>query len=379
MNPRTKKILKITAVVLGVVFIGLAIYYLFFKKGASAPTTAVNENILGQETISPETKNRLVPITDESVLSAAIGGETGTTTSATNIINYVAWDGTINQIDFSGGSKNKIGAAAVERIGEVTASKNGGLFALKYSSSSGSNKYLVYDVQNKNLKSLPENTVALTLSPDGQKIAAAATGAGGTKITLTGIDGSKPIDLAITKIPDLILNWYSDNSIALKTKPSGLAYGLLYSLDLKTKKTSRILGNAYGLTSSFSPSGKKVLISQTESSGFNPSLSVINLDKKNQAAINQLTLPEKCSWAQDDRTVFCSIIKTEDDYIMPDDYYKRKVKSNGEDIIKINLDTGQVQKIIDGVFDASNLFLAPDETYLFFINKIDGRLYRLTL
>ena len=120
-------------------------------------------------------------------------------------------------------------------------------------------------------------------------------------------------------------------------------------------------------------------MSETEEDGFDLKLRSINLEKNTQSAINEFTLPEKCVWSQDDRTLICSIIKTSNDYIMPDDYYKRKIKSSGEEIIRINLDTGQKQKMIAGVFDAANMFLAPDESYLFFINKIDGRLYRLTL
>ena len=92
-------------------------------------------------------------------------------------------------------------------------------------------------------------------------------------------------------------------------------------------------------------------------------------------------MPEKCTWAQDERTVFCSVFKVNDpdSFVMPDDYYKRRVRSDGEEIVRISTETGQTQKVIDGSFDASNLFLMPDESYLFFINKIDGRLYRLSL
>ena len=64
---------------------------------------------------------------------------------------------------------------------------------------------------------------------------------------------------------------------------------------------------------------------------------------------------------------------------MPDDYYKGKIESSAEEIVKMNLDTGENKKIISADFDAHNLFLSKDETYLFFINKKDGRLYRLTL
>ncbi|MBI2052302.1 MAG: hypothetical protein HYT38_01310 [Candidatus Sungbacteria bacterium] len=374
---KSKKILIILAVILGLIFMGMLVYYFFFKKMALPPPGAPPEDILGGEVVAPAQKERLVALTQETVLGAAVTNFTEPTSDLK--VTYVAWDGVINQIDFNGGNKNKIGLAASERIGEVVFSRDGRLISVKYALASGQNRYLVYDVEKKSLKSLPTNTAGLSLSPLGDKVVILSPGENALKISTASGDLTDFKNISATQIPDLILDWHNDNTIALKTRPSGLAWGILYNLDLKTKKINRILGNVYGLTSLFSPSGKKVLVSETEQDGSSLKLKSINLEKNTQSAISQFTLPEKCAWAQDDRTIFCGIIKTENDYIMPDDYYKRKIKSSGEEIIRINLDTGQTQKIIEGIFNAANLFLAPDESYLFFINKIDGRLYRLTL
>lgn len=373
---KTKKILIALAVMLGLVFMGLLVYYFFFKKITLLPPTSPPEDLLGGGVAAPAEKERLVALTQETVLGAAVVNDTESTDQK---ITYVAWDGVINQIDFSGGNKNKIGLVAVERIGAVAVSPNGRLIGIKYALASGQNRYLVYDTQNKSLKALPTDTIGLSLSPRGDEVMILSPEGNKYKIVTAQANLTDPKSVTVTPIPDLVLDWHSENSVALTTRPSGLAWGLLYNLDLKTKKTSRILGNVYGLTSLFSPSGKKVLIAETAEGGFDLRLKSINLEKNTLVAINEFTLPEKCAWSQDDRTLFCGVIKTSNDYIMPDDYYKRKIKSSGEAITRINLDTGQKQKVIEGVFDAANLFLAPDESYLFFINKIDGRLYRLTL
>lgn len=372
---KSKKILTILAVILGLLFMGLLVYFFFFKKIA-LPPTALPEDLLGGEVTAPAEKERLIALTQETVLGAAVVNDTE---ASEQKITYVAWDGVINQIDFSGGNKNKIGLVAVERIGGVAVSPNGRLIGIKYALASGQNRYLVYDTQNKSLKALPTNTLGLALSPAGEEIMTLFPEGNKYKIITAKANLTDPKSVTTTPIPDLVLDWHSESSIALTTRPSGLAWGLLYHLDLKTKKISRLWGNVYGLTSLFSPSGKKVLISETAEDGFDLRLKSINLEKNTQSAINEFTLPEKCAWSQDDRTLFCGVIKTSGDYIMPDDYYKRKIKSTGEVIMRINLDTGQKQKMIEGVFDATDLFLAPDESYLFFINKIDGRLYRLSL
>ena len=91
------------------------------------------------------------------------------------------------------------------------------------------------------------------------------------------------------------------------------------------------------------------------------------------------SLPEKCVWAQDNRSLFCSRFEADNEFIMPDDYYKGRLRSGSETIVKINIETGEQKEIIKIPTDATAMFLSANEAYLFFINKIDGRLYRLTL
>ncbi|MEK9174779.1 MAG: hypothetical protein AAB725_02305 [Patescibacteria group bacterium] len=372
-----KKILIILAAVLTLTLAGLAVYYIFFKKteGPSLPREEISSLT---EELAPEAKERLIPITEEAVLAASLVGSN--TATGTEKIIYAAWDGSVNQINYNGQDKNKIGLAAVERIGEVKISPNGELLSFRYGLATGLNRYLIYNIASRSLKTLPQNVMGVSFGPSSE-ILLLTSGSGGAKIIQSSADLSKNKEITTSKIPDLVLDWYNENSVALKTRPSGLAQGILYLLDLKTKKTKRVMGGVYGLTSNFSPSGKKVLISQTDADGFSLQAAAINLEKNTQRNLNLFTLPEKCAWSQDERVVFCSVIKADraENYIMPDDYYKRRVRSNGEEVIRVNLETGQVQKIMANVFDATNLFLSPDESYLFFINKIDGRLYRLTL
>lgn len=375
MNQKSKKILIILAVILGITLIGLLVYYFFFKKTTPPAVPIIETPSLGGEN-APQAKERLVPITDETVLAAGLFGSAGTTTESGPKIIYAAWDGSINQIDFNGQNKNKVGLAAVDRIGEVKVSPVGDLVSFKYFLATGAAKYLVYDVNAKTLKTLPTNVSGISLGRNGDFVFL-----NGAKINSSLADLSKTKDLAVSKIPDLVLDWYSDNSLALETKPSGTAQGILYLLDLKTRKTKRVLGGVYGLTAKFSPKGGQVLVSETSADGRSLRITSINLAKKTQRNLNLFTLPEKCAWSKDERTVFCAVFKVEnlDNFIMPDDYYKRRIRSDGEKIARINLETGQVKNIIENIFDATNLFLAPDENYLFFVNKTDGRLYRLTL
>lgn len=367
---KTKKILIITSVILGIVLIGLLVYYFFFKSKPTSTQPGSGEKIALPIELTPTQKEKLIAITTEAVLGASANDE--------NKIIYVAWDGTINKIDFSGESKEKLGLVSADKIGKVDVSKNGAKILVKQTLASGQNRFVVFDSDKKNITSLPQNTQTAALG--SSSVLALIPSSKTYQSNIVSIDNSgKSKVIGTTKIPDLVVEWPSDKFIALKTKPSGLAYGLLYLLDTKTQKTERILGGIYGLTVKFSPSGKNVLYSQTQSSGFGLNLSSLDLTKKTVKNLNLFALPEKCVWNQDDRTIYCSVIKTENSYIMPDDYYKGSIDFSIEEITKVNLGTGEIKKIISANFDATNLFLSKDDAYLFFINKKDGRLYRLTL
>ena len=372
---KAKKILIIISVMLTITFVAVLVYYLFFKKPPTAVTPSEPGFIDIETGISEQERQRLIAVTEESILGAAVDSENGK-------VVYLALDGSINKINSDGTEKTRIGIISPDGVGEVSVSKGGKNVLARLTSQSGIVKYIVYNTQKNSLKSLPERTISASLDPAGENVAVAVSkNFSSTKISAINLESGKETSLTSTKIPDLVLDWHSPETIALKTRPSGLAFGILYDLNIKTKKTTRLLGNKNGLTSLFSPSSKKVLFSETSEDGNNQSIGAVDTAKGTRQGIGVFTLPEKCAWFSDDRTLICAAInvKNPDSYLMPDDYYKGRIKFSSEDILKINLDTGQTQKLINGVFSGYNLFLSQDESYLFFINKIDGRLYRLTL
>ncbi|GAJ16386.1 unnamed protein product, partial [marine sediment metagenome] len=94
------------------------------------------------------------------------------------------------------------------------------------------------------------------------------------------------------------------------TKPSGLAQGVVYIIDLATDDFQKILGETYGLTALWSPLGDKLLFSETDNQGKNLKLKIADLAKSTIGELNFVTLPEKCVWGQDNRTLFCAVPKT---------------------------------------------------------------------
>jgi len=134
-----------------------------------------------------------------------------------------------------------------------------------------------------------------------------------------------------------------------------------------------------------SPLGDKLLFSETDNRGKNLKLKIADLTKSTINELNFVTLPEKCVWSQDDRTLFCAVPKNISALAtLPDDYYKGLV-SFADNFWIINLDTQEKIQIYlptdeeAASYDARELLLSPLEDYLLFINKKDGLLYTLHL
>jgi len=183
---------------------------------------------------------------------------------------------------------------------------------------------------------------------------------------------------------DLIVEWPKGSEIFLREKPSGLVTSSLHSLNTLTKAFTKIIPNIYGFSVKWSLDDSKILYSKTNTKGKNISLNIVNRNGSNEQALGISTLVEKCTWSQDPRIIYCAIPKNIDEAnILPDDFYKGSFVANDE-FWKINIETEKKEKILDDsqmteLYNATELFLSPNEDYLFFINKNNGLLYSIEL
>ena len=92
----------------------------------------------------------------------------------------------------------------------------------------------------------------------------------------------------------------------------------------------------------------------------------------------------KTAWSRDNKTVYYALPgNVPANAILPNDYNDKKFLST-DTFWKVNVATGEKSRIIPldkigGQYDASNLFLNSDESLLFFINRADGKLYKIGL
>ena len=180
------------------------------------------------------------------------------------------------------------------------------------------------------------------------------------------------------KLKDIILKWPNTNNVALIGKPSGLAAGGLWFLDVRNSNIRKIIGDFFGLEALFSPDGNSFIYSYVDQNGRDLRLAVYK--NGNQKIISNIsTLVDKCVWTKDLINIFCAVPKLwPDSAVLPDDYYKNAF-STSDDIWKINTEIGEKTLIFQYIGSISNLAVSNDESHIFFISKENQFLYKLNI
>ncbi|MDO8510127.1 MAG: hypothetical protein Q7S15_00690 [bacterium] len=173
-------------------------------------------------------------------------------------------------------------------------------------------------------------------------------------------------NIATLPLGELILEWPRAETFALTTKSAHNNIGYLYFLNEKGTIT-KVLGNIQGLTTHASPDGSALLYA-------NDSLTLSILETKNNVSkvLPVRTLPEKCVWSKKQASlIYCAAPEFLPSGDYPDSWYQGIV-SFSDSLWKIDTKTGVATELSDNPpfdFDAIRPVLAPEEDYLYFINK----------
>ncbi len=375
-----KKILIILIAVL-VLVVGVLIVYTFFLK-KEAPAEPVTPSPTTTPTPAPKPKPyRISPIqaiSEEPVLDYTIDGQ--------KIKYYSATNGNVFQSNFDGSQLIRLSSNILPGLLKTLWSPNKDQVIAIFEDKGQIKKYL-YDYQSEKSTLLNKNIRHIAWSPIEAEIAYQYYDpqTEDNNISIANPDGSQWENIFATRMKDLIVEWPSSEQISIRTKPSGLAQSVVYIINPATGDFQKVLDQTNGLTVLWSPLGDKLLFSATDGEGKNLRLKIADLDEQTIKEFDFVTLPEKCIWSQDNRTLFCAIPEAISPLaILPDDHYKGLVSFDDE-FWRINLDTQEKIQIFgreyeeELAYDAAKLLLPPQEDYLFFVNKKDGLLYSLEL
>lgn len=369
-----KKILIILIILLVLVVGLLVVYNFFLKKEEPNGSTTTPDTATSTTSLSGPIK----AISQEPVLGPVIDGQ--------KVKYYSKNNGYVFESTFDGSERTRLSSNILTDLLKVIWSSNKDKVIAIFDNEGEIKKYL-YDYQISKSTLLNQDIRHIAWSPNEDKIAYQYYNSQteDNNISIANPDGSQWINVFTTRMKNLIVEWPSSGQVAIRTKPSGLAQSVVYTIDLATGDFQKIISETYGLTVLWSPLGDKLLFSETDNRGKNLKLKIADLAKSTIQELNFVTLPEKCVWSQDNRTLFCAIPKTISTLAaFPDDYYKGLIIL-ADDFWRINLDIGEKIQIYATEneeatsYDAKELLLSPLEDYLLFVNKRDDYLYSLEL
>jgi Tol biopolymer transport system component len=173
--------------------------------------------------------------------------------------------------------------------------------------------------------------------------------------------------------------------LAFWNSPDSFEETQLLTVSLAGGKSKMILTQRFGADYLWSPDGQKILVSSSETRGGSKmSLALANGNGGEYQNLNIPTLVSKCVWSADNKTLYYALPGSiPEGSVMPNDYSEKKFTSK-DTFWKIDTATGRQERLLEtdeiiGVFDAAGLFLSPTENKLFFVNRIDGRLYAIDI
>lgn len=170
-------------------------------------------------------------------------------------------------------------------------------------------------------------------------------------------------------------------ALVLQQKASNNIPGHSYTLETRTKKMAKILGDTPGLTTLRSPSGLYTFVTTADGTAITSS---IRTEKTGELkSVERVSFPEKCVWVAGSiengggESLLCGFPKTIPLAGLPDVWYRGEFIF--DDVLgSVDLTTGKVTEVetkLDSPVDMTNLKLTAGGSTLVFTDKKSGSLW----
>ena len=398
MSRRTKII--IIAALLLLIIGALLVYFFWFRKekggegeeGGTFPTTEDTEFPTGDEgktTILPEEPKPRLRLLYKVPQAGAVIGKRGGKLVA-RFVDVAT--GNVFENGLAEGDPERLTNTTIPKVYEAVWRPSGAGVALRYlkedeediETFSGTLRGEGGAAGERELAGsfFPRDITAFTVAPDGSRAFYVREENGEAVGVTAGLDAGGKREVWRSPLREWNALWIKSDTIALQSKPSATAAGMLLYLNPASGGVERVLSGAAGFTALPSPTGALVAASEATETGI--SFSLFEKTSRAKRALALVTLPEKCAWNKKGTALYCAAPKSLPEGSYPDSWYQGLIGLNDE-LWSIDALTGTTRLIADprleaGVeLDITNVVVSDDESYLVFADKATQTLWSFRL
>jgi len=329
-----------------------------------------NSILNSQEIIPEEYKDKLTQITNFSVVSASLNK------TRDKILYHKKDGGDLYSSDLNGQNQEKLSRITVVNMTEVIWSPARDRTAVFYLDGETLKGFI--QVGTSSVTVLPQNIKSFSWSPDGNSLAYLLQNENKLDLTIANSTGKNQRVVYSTPMLDVQITWSSVDKILLKTAPSGFSENYVFVYSINSQALTKLIGPYFGMMINTGFGAGDIIFSRTNANGAAPRIYLGNISSGFDFRVNRNTISAKCVWASADK-VYCATPSIYNpDVVWPDDYLMG-IYNSGDFIESFDVKNNETSNILKGNFDVSNLIVMPDESYLFFINRIDGTLWSFKL
>ena len=388
----TKKIFAISTLVL-ILLVGVIFVYNFtFKKSAPSENNPAAETVgegktnstasPKEQTATKKSNEVITAISDGPVFGAVLAPDQ-------KFIYYFAGEnGQLNEVDFDGKLEKVIFTEEFRNIKKIIWNKQKNKVIIRREDIPGRSKFLLFDLTQKNVAPLSDSIGFIIWNGLGDKIVYTYNDPKTKKDTLNiaepnGINWRKISDINFSSATISAVPGSSD--ISFWPNPNAFVSSPAVSVSSDGETRKEILKDRLGADLLWSPDGKYAAVSYTDQKGGKKTdLALMNADGGQFHSLSFPTFAKKCAWSADSKFLYCAMPgNIPPEAILPNNWQEGKTRT-ADTFWKIEIATGKKDRLIEadkigGSYDALNPFLSSDEKTLFFLNKADGKLYKLEL
>ncbi len=252
----------------------------------------------------------------------------------------------------------------------------------------GGNLWHLADLRNQTTIPLRNDMSRLAWTSLGDRILYQFTdpGTGERTLNIATPDGSNWKKLADLGQEDHFIAAIPRSSlIAFWEKTDAARESVLETITVNGENRQTVITARAGADFIWSPDNQHILVQNTNTTGGNAV--VLGLTDEDGAGYRNLFAPtfiSKTVWSKDSETIYYALPSTfPADAVIPNDYYAKPLYTS-DTFWKMNIRTGKKERLVplaemtEG-YDASDIFLSPSETDLYFVDRKTAKFYRITL